>query len=533
MIPAAITQTSEREWTLSGSWTVPGLGELAHELRTRVCAPGEVVLEGAGLESIDTAGAWGVGNRMEAIPGGIGIMGKAFSIEPKEVKRVETAFRKIRTKIPAPESVGVLQTLHQCEPISMTGQPPIVWDRATGFQVYDRYGNQWLDWSSGVVVANAGHSAPEIKEAILKQVEKGLLHTYCFPSAERAELAQLLVDITPAKLNKVFLLTTGAETTECAIKLARTYGQTVGGKQKIGIISFEGAFHGRTLGAQQIGGIPALKEWIVNLDPDMHQVPFPDGFRTEDTSFDLFLKTLMAKGVLASRVAGVILETYQGGSASFAPAAYMQALARWCQDNHVLLICDEIQAGFGRTGRLFGFEHYDIVPDLICCGKGISGSLPLSAVIGRSDVMDLYGPAEMTSTHTGNPLCAVVAAANIRKIVEEKLAENARVMGHVLREGLEHLAARHPAFIGAVRGRGLVAALHIVKGGSRVPDGDLAFAIVEKAFQKGLLLFAPVGVGGGTVKISPPLTITQEAIMDGLSALSEAIEDAAREFGRE
>jgi 4-aminobutyrate aminotransferase/(S)-3-amino-2-methylpropionate transaminase len=459
-------------------------------------------------------------------------MGKAFSIEPKEVKRVATPFRKISTKIPAPESLGVLQVLHECEPISMTGQPPIVWDRAEGFQVYDRYGNQWLDWSSGVVVANAGHSAPEIKEAIRRQVEKDLLHTYCFPNSERAELVKLLVDITPAKLTKVFLLTTGAETTECAVKLARTYGQKVAGKQKIGIISFEGAFHGRTLGAQQIGGIPALKEWIVNLDPDMHQVRFPDGFRTEDTSFDLFLRTLKGKGVPASRVAGVILESYQGGSASFAPREYMQALSRWCEENRVLLICDEIQAGFGRTGKLFGFEHYNVVPDLMCCGKGISGSLPISALIGRSDVMDLYGPAEMTSTHTGNPLCAAVAVANIRKIIGEKLPDHARAMGDALQEGLGQLAARHPLCIGAVQGRGLVAGVHIIKAGSRAPDGALAFAIVEKAFQKGLLMFAPVGVGGGTVKISPPLTITKEAILDGLCALREAIEEAATELGR-
>jgi 4-aminobutyrate aminotransferase/(S)-3-amino-2-methylpropionate transaminase len=459
-------------------------------------------------------------------------MGKAFSIEPKEVKRVETAFRRILTKIPAPESLNVLQTLQQCEPISMTGQPPIVWDRADGFQVYDSYGNQWLDWSSGVVVANAGHGAPEIKEAILRQVEKGLLHTYCFPNAERAELVKLLVDLAPAKLNKVFLLTTGAETTECAIKLARTYGQKVGGQEKIGIISFEGAFHGRTLGAQQIGGIPALKEWIVNLDPDMHQVPFPDGFRTEDTSFDLFLKILRAKGVPASRVTGVILETYQGGSASFAPTEYMQALARWCEENQVLLICDEVQAGFGRTGRLFGFEHYGIVPDLICCGKGISSSLPLSAVIGRADVMDLYGPAEMTSTHTGNPVCAVAALASIRKIVAGGLIRNAQAMGEVLLEGLRGIAGRYPKIIGAVRGRGLVAGVHLVKGKNKEPDGDLAFAIVERAFQKGLLLFAPVGVGGATVKICPPLTITREAIMDGLSALGEAVADAAEELGR-
>ena len=210
----------------------------------------------------------------------------------------------------------------------------------------------------------------------------------------------------------------------------------------------------------------------------------------------------------------------------------MPALARWCADNQALLICDEIQAGFGRTGRLFGFEHYDIVPDLICCGKGISSSLPLSAVIGRSDVMDLYGPAEMTSTHTGNPVCAVAALASIRKIVEGGLIENARAMGQVLLEGLQEIAGRYPKIIGAVKGRGLVAGMHLVTAGTTEPDGDLAFAIVEKTFQKGLLLFAPVGFGGGTVKVCPPLTITREAILDGLAALAESVEEAATELGR-
>ena len=459
-------------------------------------------------------------------------MGKAFDIEPKDVKRVATPFRTIVTKIPAPETLEVLQTLHRCEPLSMTGQPPIVWDRAEGVQVYDRAGNQWLDWSSGVVVANAGHGADEVKEAIRRQVDKGLLHNYCFPNAERAELAKCLVDLAPIKPGKVFLLTTGSEATECAMKLARTYGQRIGGKEKRVIVSFGGAFHRRTLGAQQIGGIPALKEWIVNLDPDMHQVPFPDGFRMKDTSFALFLKTLAQTGIAAGRVAGVILETFQGGSACFAPTEYMRALARWCADHQALLVCDEIQAGFGRTGKLFGFEHYNIVPDLICCGKGISSSLPLSAVIGRPDVMDLYGPAEMTSTHTGNPVCAVAALASIRKIVEGGLVRNAQTMGEILLAGLRDIARRYPRLIGTVRGRGLVAGVHVVRAGTEEPDGDLAFAIVEKAFQKGLLLFAPVGFGGATVKISPPLTITAEAIHDGLVALRESIEEATTDLGR-
>jgi len=456
-------------------------------------------------------------------------MGKAFDVEPKAVRRVDTKFRRIVTAIPAPESVPVLETLRRCEPVSMTGQPPIVWDRAEGFQVYDRYGNMWLDWSSGVLVANVGHGPREIKEAIVDQVEKGLLHSYCFPSAERAILVEYLSRISPPPLKKVFLLTTGAEATECAIKLARTYGQRVGGREKIGIVSFEGAFHGRTLGAQMIGGIPALKQWIVNLDPDMHQVPFPDGFRTQDTSFALFLRTLQEKGVEPPRVAGVILETYQGGGASFAPKEYIQALARWCREHDVLLMFDEIQAAFGRTGKLFGFEHYEVIPDLICCGKGISSSLPLSAVIGRSDVMDLYGPAEMTSTHSGNPVCAAAALASVRKIVEGGIIENARAMGQILHAGLQRIAKRHAESIGAVHGRALVAGLHMVRSGSKEADGDLAFSIVEKAFQKGLLLFAPVGFGGATVKISPPLIITEEALLDGLAAFGEAMDDAAAE----
>ncbi len=460
-------------------------------------------------------------------------MGRAFDLKPRDVGRVETKFRRIVTAIPAPGSLETLQTLSRCEPLSMAGQPPVVWDKAEGHQVYDRYGNMWLDWSSGVLVANAGHGAKAVRDAILRQAEKGLLHNYCFPSAERAELVKYLVEITPERLNKAFLLTTGAEAIECAIKLSRTYGQKVGGREKIGIVSFEGAFHGRTLGAQMIGGIPALKRWIVNLDPALHQVPFPDGFRTEDTRFDRFVEALAEKGIRPSHVAGVILETYQGGGASFAPREYIQALARWCSEHDVILTFDEIQAGFGRTGRLFGFEHYDIVPDLICCGKGISGSLPLSAVIGRSDVMDLYGPAEMTSTHTGNPVCAAAALACVRRILEGGLIENAAAMGQILFEGLHRIAARHPGIIGAVHGRGLVAGLHIVQRGGQEPDGHLAFAIVEGAFRRGLLMFAPVGFGGATVKIAPPLTITEEAVHDGLSALGEAVDEAAAAATRE
>jgi 4-aminobutyrate aminotransferase / (S)-3-amino-2-methylpropionate transaminase / 5-aminovalerate transaminase len=201
----------------------------------------------------------------------------------RTVPLIQTKYRRIVTPIPPPESLPILERLHRYEPRSMGGQPPILWDRAEGIQVYDRWGNQWLDWSSGVLVTNAGHGHPQIRRAIVDQVNHGLVHNYCFPSELRAELVEALARVAPPGLKKVFLLTTGAETCECAIKLARTWGQKLGGPRKITIVTFQNAFHGRTLGAQMAGGIPALKQWIVNLDKDMVQVPFPDGFRCPDT----------------------------------------------------------------------------------------------------------------------------------------------------------------------------------------------------------------------------------------------------------
>src|SRR5947208_12756390 len=178
-------------------------------------------------------------------------MGKEFSITPVNVPKIETKYRRIVTSLPHPESVATLEKLRAFEPISMRGQPPIVWDRAEDIFVFDKHGNRWLDWSSGVLVTNAGHCAPEVKQAILDQVNSGLLHNYCFPSEERAELAEVLAGLAPEGLRKVFLLTTGSEATECAIKLSRAHGVHAGGKSKIGIVGFERGFHGRTLGSQQ------------------------------------------------------------------------------------------------------------------------------------------------------------------------------------------------------------------------------------------------------------------------------------------
>jgi 4-aminobutyrate aminotransferase/(S)-3-amino-2-methylpropionate transaminase len=434
---------------------------------------------------------------------------------------VETALRRIVTDIPAPATIPILEKLQEMEPVAMRGQPPILWDHAEGFQVWDMAGNCWIDWSSGVLIANAGHGRPEIIDAVVRQAAGRLLTSYCFPTEIRYRLVEKLAAILPEPLKKVFLLTTGSEAVECAIKLCRTHGVRAGGRSKNVIVSFDRAFHGRTLGAQQAGGIPALKEWIVNFDPGFVQVPFPDGFRNEDTSFDYFLKCLAEQGVEPSNVAGVMLETYQGGSGAFAPPEYMQALREWTTGHKILLVCDEVQAGFGRTGTLFGFEHYGVVPDLALFGKGISSSLPLAVVAGRPDVMDLHPPGSMTSTHTGNPVCCAAALASVEVVLQEDLAVKAARAGALMHRRLNELKSRFPQ-IGWVHGKGLVAGVICVKPGAKEPDGDLAWDVVRRCIEKGVLMFSPVGLGGGTVKICPPLVITEEAVEESAAVLAEA-----------
>lgn len=453
-------------------------------------------------------------------------MGKEFDITPRQVPPVSTKYRHIATRIPHPDSLPTLEKLRAFEPISMRGQPPIVWDRAEDIFVFDKYGNRWLDWSSGVLVTNAGHAAPEICEAIGAQVKQRLIHSYVFPNERRAELAECLAGVAPEGLKKVFLLSTGSEATECAIKLSRAHGIKVGGSRKIGIIGWERGFHGRTLGSQQAGGMAGQKHWIVNEDPAIITAPFPDGFWQQDVRFEAFLAAVEARGLTPETTAGVIMESYQGVGPDFAPVEFVRQLAEWCRQHNIVLTFDEVQAGFGRTGKFWAFEHYGVTPDLICCGKGISSSLPISAVIGRAAIMDQFGPGSMTSTHTGNPICCAAALASVKKILREKMTENAAALEPVLLDGLEKIKARHRDVIGHVSARGLVGGMQTMIHGKKEPDHDLAHSIIERCFHKGLLFFAPVGAWGQTVKIAPPLTIPRDALEEGLAVLAEATGEA-------
>lgn len=448
-----------------------------------------------------------------------------YELNPVEVPPIKTKYRKIRTKIPVPESLPIFQALQGSEPQSMMGQPPVVWDRAEGFRVMDRWGNVWIDWSSGVLITNAGHGRKEIRKVLEAALKKPLLSTYVFVHEQRAELTQALQALAPDRTYQVFLLTTGSEAIENAIKLSKTYALDKHGEKKRYIVGFQNAFHGRTLGAQLAGGMPALKRWIVDEGRTFVQVPFPDGYKNEDLSFELFLKTLKKLKVKPREIAGVITESYQGVGPDFLPVEYAQELQSFCREHDIVMMFDEVQSGFGRTGKMFCYQHYGIKPDLIICGKGISSSLPLAAVIGRKDIMGLYTPGSMTSTHSASPLPVIAAVENLKIIQREKLVQHAEEMESVLMPGLAQIQGKYPDRLGCLHGKGLVAGIQAVKAGSKEPDAATAQAINLKCLHKGVLMFAPVGIAGECIKICPPLVIPEDALRESIAVLGEACDE--------
>ena len=282
------------------------------------------------------------------------------------------------------------------------------------------------------------------------------------------------------------------------------------------------------MGAQLAGGSEKAKAWMIDRDRTFVQVPFPDGYKNENISFDLFLSTLAEKGVKPQDIAGVMTETYQGGGPDFLPVEYTQRLEALCREHDIVMCYDEVQAGFGRTGKMFGFQHYGVRPDLIACGKGISSSLPISAVIGREDIMDIYAPGSMTSTHSGSPLPVVAAVANLEIILKENLAERAARMGEIMMPELKRIQQKYPQRLGCLQGKGLVAGIQVVKPGTKTPDPDTALAINVATFHKGVLMFAPVAASGECLKIAPPLTITEDALRESLGAFEEAVDEVLK-----
>ncbi len=463
--------------------------------------------------------------------------GVGFELEARETKAVETKHRKICTPIPVPESFPLLRDMATFEPVSNTGQPLVVWDHTEdGYKVCDPYGNKYIDFSSGVMITNAGHGNPAIIEAIKGMLDKKLLASYLFPTQERVDAAKELVSICPIPDAKVFMLSAGTEAVECTFKLARTYGKKKGGDKKKVIVSFEGAFHGRTLASQIVGGQPALKEWIGNMDPDVFQAPWPNGYEhewanpnnpdfDEDKMFQTLLDTIDAHGVAYENIAGIIIESYYGNLCYPMPVSYAKKLRAFCDKYDIVLIMDEIQIGSARSGKWFGFEHYGILPDLFTAAKGLSGALPQSAVFGRRDIMDLYAPNTMTSTHSGSPVASAATAANIRYMKEINILEQAERKGKIMEEHLNALKAKFPHRIAYTGGMGMARACTFADPDTKEGQPEFALEVTKKCIEKGLVFFAAVGAGI-TMKLTPPLTIPEDALIEGLEVYAEAVAEA-------
>jgi 4-aminobutyrate aminotransferase-like enzyme len=458
--------------------------------------------------------------------------GLGFSHIPKAVKKIKTKYRSIVTKIPVPESLPILERVYETESHSMHGQLPVIWDRAEGVQVYDSWGNKWLDFSSTIFVTNAGHGNKRIVEALNKVINKPLLHTYTFTSPERFEYLNYLIANTPKQFEKAFLLSAGTEATEATLKLMRLNGIKLG-KKKGGILCFEGNWHGRTLGAQMMGWNPSQKEWIGHLDPNIYHLPFPYPWRNEaiDNPRNYFrdsIKELIEKNNINPKtdLCGIMMETFQGWGAVFYPKEFVQEVALFAKENDLLLTFDEMQAGFGRTGELFGYMNYGVEPDLLACGKGASSSLPLALVLGSKEIMDLPGIGSMSSTHSANPLVCAAGLANMQALIEDGMIENSKKLGLLFHERLSLLQKKYSNYISSVQGVGLLAAV-IFTDSNKKPLSELCDLISEKCLQTGLLV---VHTGRESIKLAPPLVINEEELLEGIEAFSNAVEESINEI---
>lgn len=460
--------------------------------------------------------------------------GYKFSHIPQKVPPVSTNYRRIKTLLPVADSLPIFESLEKYEARSMHGQLPVVWDRAEDFQVYDPYGNCWIDFTSTIFVANSGHANPKIISAIQKKLDQKLLHTYTFAHETRVQFLKKLIEISPDPFQKAFLLSAGTESTECAIKLMRMHGQTVK-PSKIAIISFQGSMHGRTMGAEMLKGDTKSSSWIGYMDPNIYHlsIPFPwtsqnNTERCYDWKMHFYkdIHSLKDRGLDFSNIAGFIIESYVGWSAFFFPVDYIKALAAFAKEHNSLVVFDEMQAGFGRTGKLFAFQHYQVEPDMICLGKGLSGSLPLSAVLGRQKILDLPEIGSMSSTHSANPLCCAAGLANIEAIESENLVEKSEKKGKILHDYLLKLKEKYSHRISYVFGKGLIAAIIFNHPKTKEPDATFPTKVCERAMQKGLLL---VHTGRESIKIGPPLTIPKDALLEGLNVLEESIAETNTE----
>jgi len=429
--------------------------------------------------------------------------------------------RKVVTAIPGPKSQAMHARRKTVVSAGVTNGYPVYIDRAAGAILLDIDGNQILDLGSGIAVTSIGHAVPELIAAVSEQVA-AFTHT-CFmvtPYESYVKVCEELAALTPGTHEKrTALFNSGAEAVENAVKIARH------ATKRQAVVVFDHAYHGRTnlTMALTAKNMP-YRDGFGPFAPEVYRVPmsypFHDGLSGAEAAA-VAIKQIETQ-VGAKNVAAVLIEPIQGEGGFIVPAeGFLPALSKWTTDNGVVFIADEIQSGFGRTGKWFACDHEGVVPDMVTTAKGLAGGMPLAGVTGRADLMDAVHEGGLGGTYGGNPVAAAAALASINVMRDRNLLARATELEGIITGYLTDLA-KDVTIIGEVRGRGAMIAMELVEPGTKTPNAAAAKAIVKYCNDRGVIALA-CGTYGNVIRLLPPLVITDEQIADGLSVIGEAV----------
>ncbi len=435
---------------------------------------------------------------------------------------VVTRAIELRTEVPGPRSKEILERKERvvAEPLSVF--LPVVVAEAHGATLTDVDGNTFLDFTGGVGCLNVGHSNPQVVAAVQEQMAR-FSHTdfTIVPYEVYVTLAERLCDLAPVrKPAKAAFFNAGAEAIENAIKFARS------STGRSAVVAFEGGFHGRTLLALSLTSkTHPYKAGLGPFAPEVYRVPFPNGYRgpSADEALEVLERALVTQ-VAAETVAAIVIEPVQGeGGFVVAPQEFLQGVRRICDEHGIVLVVDEVQTGFGRTGRMWGIEHSGVEPDLVTLAKSIAAGLPLSAVVGSAEIMDAPGDSAIGGTYVGNPVAQAAALAVLDVFEEEGLSARADAIGDTIRSRMLAWQERWDA-IGDVRGLGAMLAIELVEDrGSKKPAADLASRVVEEAAARGLLLLKS-GIYSNCIRVLTPLVISDSELDEALSVWEQALD---------
>jgi len=429
---------------------------------------------------------------------------------------------EIRTAIPGPRSQEIIERKERviAGPLSLVH--PIVVAEGRGATLTDVDGNTFIDFTGGVGCLNVGHSHPRLVEAAQEQLARfGHTDFTIVPYEVYVELAERMIELAPfSGPAKAAFFNAGTEAVENSIKFARSY------TKRPAVIVFEGAFHGRTMLAMTMTSkTHPYKAGLGPFAPEVYRVPYPHSYRGPDTAAALAaLERAFLTQVAPESVAAIVLEPVLGeGGFVVAPAEFVQGIRKLCDEHGIVFVVDEVQTGYGRTGRMWAIQHYDVEPDLMIVAKSIAGGLPLSGVIGKAEIMDAPEDSAIGGTYVGNPVAQAAALAVLDVFNEEHLVERAGAIGDTIRSRMEAWQERWTA-IGDVRGLGAMLAIELVLDReTKEPDADRASAVVEEAAQNGLLLIKS-GVYGNCIRVLTPLVVTDAELEEALGVWEQALD---------